>query len=805
MRAFTEHHFTGPTNPLIGIYNSAVTGVSTNLFQYTGPNEQDQYIAPKSAGFVNLREVFTDSQQMPHVYQWSSNIFWVFTGSIAAAAATRSICLYEFNSDNGIFRFIGAITLSGTAIIGNKTINSLRSMVYKHTTGTVSTSGSSSTINGSGTGFVNERIAVGARIGFGTTDPTAVTAWYEILSITNDTTLTIIGAVNLAGSTPYVIEEIRIALAVSNSSVLLGGVYLIKGLNPGAFNYTAAPSIVDFASVDNIRASYLLRDQIGTLGVGITNIAYSGTANIWSLPNHGISTGDVVMFTSSGTLPTNVVASTRYFVISTNYGLNQFSMSATFNGSILAFNTTGTGIHTITAVSNIDTATIALSDTGLATTNHDLYLLNRPAANVVSVSRYNIRAPLITTNFPSVSAFSTAGITTSAFVYKTNSVLVPGTVSQLNCGRIVQTISGIGSAEPNLYFISTTRIHRCPLSGITIGSSGWIRDTMLENPPGGTTTYNSLSSMAQIDYSSTIDRFYITNTLGRFGVYVTGYATTSTQQFDKYVGANLNRIKLVTTATGASDGLFPVTTLTLWTEGGYIFAIPAINNALGQNWLYAFPAGVDAFYNNSSNEHVVTPKLSTPNASKFYHVYVDHMDYAGDDGLGFPVESYRIWYRTTGIDDNSGSWIELLSKSNLESATPSNFIQFKIAFDILGEICVPTRIYSIAVTYEDSSQDSHYQPSFAESSIAHRIFAYRQVASFGSNIPDMRIRLFDALGATLLNDTVLLPDKGTWGYSTNGLNWNVWDATQDNVGNYIRYSVGVWTYTGSVRALLTQV
>jgi hypothetical protein len=181
------------------------------------------------------------------------------------------------------------------------------------------------------------------------------------------------------------------------------------------------------------------------------------------------------------------------------------------------------------------------------------------------------------------------------------------------------------------------------------------------------------------------------------------------------------------------------------------------------------------------------------------------MDYAGDDGLGFPVESYRIWYRTTGIDDNSGSWIELLSKSNLESATPSNFIQFKIAFDILGEICVPTRIYSIAVTYEDSSQDSHYQPSFAESSIASRIFAYRQVASFGSNIPDMRIRLFDALGATLLNDTVLLPDKGTWGYSTNGLNWNVWDATQDNVGNYIRYSVGVWTYTGSVRALLTQV
>jgi hypothetical protein len=182
------------------------------------------------------------------------------------------------------------------------------------------------------------------------------------------------------------------------------------------------------------------------------------------------------------------------------------------------------------------------------------------------------------------------------------------------------------------------------------------------------------------------------------------------------------------------------------------------------------------------------------------------MEYAGDYGLGFPVESYKLWYRTSGIDDNSGAWTEIPVGADLDAAAVGDYIQFKIAFDILGEICAPTRIYSIAATYEDNSQDSHYQPSLAKSSTASKIFAWRQVAAWGSNIPNLRIRLYDATtNNELLNDTVTNSSYGTWQYSTDGTNWLSWSSSADAIGNYIRYTATNFGYSGvTVRALLTQ-
>jgi hypothetical protein len=237
-----------------------------------------------------------------------------------------------------------------------------------------------------------------------------------------------------------------------------------------------------------------------------------------------------------------------------------------------------------------------------------------------------------------------------------------------------------------------------------------------------------------------------------------------------------------------------------------MFAIPSATSS-GQNWLYVFPFGVDAYYNSTSNQGVITPKLATTDASKLYHTYVDHMEYAGDYGLGFPVESYRLWYRTTGIDDNSGAWTEVPVGADLDAAASGDYIQFKIAFDILGEICAPTRIYSIAATYEDSSQDSHYQPSLSKSSAASKIFAWQQVSSWGGTIPNMRLRLYDAsTNNEILNDTVTASAYGNWEYSSNaGVTWANWSSSADAVNNYIRYTGTTFGYSGvTVRALLTQ-
>lgn len=810
MKAAVEHHFMGNTVgftgglPAVGStaggYDSSKTMLSSLLRQATGATVEDKYISTDVASIVNIPEVFTSGTQfMPHVVKWSSSIYWVFTASNASTAATRTIALTEFNSSTSTLTYKGYITMSGTTVTGNKIVRAMRAMVYTHSSGTVSTSGSSTTITGSSTQFTTDRIAVGARIGFGTTDATAVTTWYEITAIASDTSLTISAPVTLSASTSYVIEEIRIALAVTNATLLYGGVHLIKGLNYSTFT-NGGTTINEATTTDNVRASYLLTDGVGTLGTATATVTYS-TTNILSLSNHGLNVGDPVQFTTTTTLPTGLSSATTYYVISTNLGTNQFSLSSTLNGSILSITAAGTGTHTVYSSTRSVISGIALDDDGRSATNHDLYMVNATlsTANAIIV-KYNLRAAL---TVGALTGGPASGTSMSAFVHKTGTVATTGTHQLLNGARVFTVSHGSASGVKSLYMATSTRIYRCSVANLTNASTSWLVDAMLEVPPGGTVTYSSLSNMAQVDYSSTIDRLFVTNATNRFGLYVTPYATDGSQ-FEKYIGSNLSRLKLTTTPSGASDGLFPQATLTIWTEDGWMFAIPS-STTTGLNWLYVFPFGADAYYESTTRQSVITPKLATPNATKLNHVYLDHMEYAGTYGLGFPVESYKIWHRTTGIDDNSGSWTEVPIGADIQSVSPSNYIQFKIAFDIMGEICVPTRIYSIVAIYEDSSQDSHYQPSLTKSSASSRIFAWKQVTAWGTNIPNLQIRLYNAdTGFLVLDDTVTASASGTWQYSTNGSTWNSWSASADTVGNYIRYTATSLPNNITVKALLTQ-
>lgn len=64
---------------------------------------------------------------------------------------------------------------------------------------------------------------------------------------------------------------------------------------------------------------------------------------------HGLEVGNKISFTTTGALPTGLIASTNYYIISSGFGANNFRLSATFGGT--AINTSGTqsGVHTYTA------------------------------------------------------------------------------------------------------------------------------------------------------------------------------------------------------------------------------------------------------------------------------------------------------------------------------------------------------------------------------------------------------------------------------------------------------------------------
>ena len=143
----------------------------------------------------------------------------------------------------------------------------------------------SCTVTGTGTQFLAELIAAGTastnvagglgpRIGFGSTDPTQITQWYQIGAIASDTSLNITTSPGVVpAGTSYVIEELRFAITLTNTTTTNGGLFLLKGASHLDFT-TAGNTFPSIASaIDNQRGVYWLADA-----ATVTNTAASGLA-----------------------------------------------------------------------------------------------------------------------------------------------------------------------------------------------------------------------------------------------------------------------------------------------------------------------------------------------------------------------------------------------------------------------------------------------------------------------------------------------------------------------------------------------
>jgi hypothetical protein len=701
MKAAVEHIFNGPTGSLSS-YTSSLCSFGNLFQQYTGSKS---YIAPNATLSVSLPEVSTFTTTYPHVYQWSNRYFWIFTADFATAASTRRVVMYQYDRQTDSTSLIGSILLNFSVISGNKTSRSIRGLVYKHTTGTVQAT-NATTITGTSTQFQTERIAAGARIGFGSTNPTEITTWYNITAIASDTSLIIDQTVTIPAGTSYVIEEIRIAYICTNATAANGGLFLVKGLNPSVF--TANTSISEAASTDNLRAIYFLKDAV----TNNNTVAY------------GIGMADEV-----------------------------------------------------------------------SKTEHECYILNADATTTARIYRFNLRAALTVSS----------GASTSAFVYRTGQATTTGTIATAHNGRVFAVNHGAASGISSFWFCTTTRVYRCALTDITNGGTSHLTDAMVEIPAGSTTTYPATATLSQVDYASSIDRLIISTGVAPFRLHITDYKTDGSQ-FEKYIIPDLGRLESSTTSTDVANTISArALPHNIWTEDGILFTIPA-SVTTGINIMYVYPGfGADWSYADTAQQYIITPKLTTLNAQKLYRAYVTNKENEGNEHLGSATDGFRLYARTSGIDDNTGGWILLNDDFGLTGLTPGTHIQFKIEFETLSDLCVPTKIYSVCCVYEDGSQDYHYEPSLTYSSAQNRIFAWRQAQSWGSNIPNLRIRLFNiATGLLIHDDDITNSDYGTWQYSTDGITWNTWSAAQDVVGNYIRYTATSLPNNITVRALLTQ-
>ena len=161
--------FNGPTTAITS-YDSSVTNLGTIIKQYSGATNEDIFAGPAKIGIGRPMEASTAIPSVyPHIITYDDTTDWVFLADNATAAATRRIVMYEFNKNTSEFNWMGFITLTYPAAT-NHTIRGFRMVRELYTTGTVGVSGTA--VTGSGTTWNTDRLSIGCRIGFGSTDPT---------------------------------------------------------------------------------------------------------------------------------------------------------------------------------------------------------------------------------------------------------------------------------------------------------------------------------------------------------------------------------------------------------------------------------------------------------------------------------------------------------------------------------------------------------------------------------------------------------------------------------------------------------
>ena len=691
----------------VASYDSSKWNLGTLIRQYSGVNPEDNYISTLQTVVARpFEESVSLAVMYPHAITISDSIDWVFCiQNLATAVATRAVVLYEYNKILNTYNWKGYITLTLPTATAH-TIRGFRVARYLHTTGTVAVSGT--TVTGSGTGFVSERLAIGARIGFGSTNPNSITTWYVISAIGSDSSITLSSSAgSIPAGTSYVIEELRPLVETTNATLANGGVFIAKGINYFDFTPGGTTILASASNVDNLKLVYKLSDA---------------------------------------------------------------------------------------ATTNIQVGSTLMIDQEVSKIEHYIYVINGTTSLVCY--KMNIRA----------AGTITAGqmLLTGSDLVVTGAQAVTGTNSQTNNGRLDTISHGPGAGIKSLYFVTTTRIYRASVADITAGNTSWITDSRTEVPPGNVNTFPLLSTMASIEYVASADVFLITTTSGR--LYVTKFPNTSGDEFNYVAGINmyLNDSSLSDGDAPMDPLNFVATAFSVWSENGVCHIARHGTSALLMR-LFNIPFAAHSEFAATTGQRLISPEIQTPNNYRFSNVFVNAVKSVGLSPFKIPTESFKLYYRVSGISDNSGSWIPVNQTGDISGITVANSIQFMIEFDVISMgVGVPARILGISVTYEDMTTDSHYLPSADLSNKTTKTFAWKHSVAFGGTVPDLRIRLYNAITGFLLDDDDSVSQSGTWEKTTDGTTWVAYNtADKTNETTFIRFTPASIPDNIQVRALLT--
>ena len=399
--------------------------------------------------------------------------------------------------------------------------------------------------------------------------------------------------------------------------------------------------------------------------------------------------------------------------------------------------------------------------------NDYLYAFNQAGGNGIELIRFNVGRA--TTSIASGSSFTEFDFATQAGSATTSTLPVaPG-----RYGFFAQTSHGPGSGSNDIYLTGTGRLFRTKMSTIYSGSANVATDNWFEIPPMGPNNFGVFSS-ANVAYVPSIDRF-ITTAAGSCGIF----------KYNIYGNEEIERRVLISSTTFNTLLTKPYPNF-IYTNHGFAPIVAChsemlyvtIGAASTQNLWFNIPIAADYQYAPKTKQWAVFPKLITNNNKQFKRAFVKFANDVAPENLGFPPERVFIYYRTTGIDDDSGTWTRLEKGGDMLAVPVAEQVQLAVAWDVLGSFALYPPVYGVTLVYENDSQISQYTPSISLTNVTNRAFVWRQAQLFTSaNIPTLQIRLYNSeTGNLVLEDTTTAQSQGVFQYSANtGSTWNAWN------------------------------
>lgn len=205
------------------------------------------------------------------------------------------------------------------------------------------------------------------------------------------------------------------------------------------------------ASLTTSTTANFQKVQIGASAAITFTIASPGIVN-WTA--HGLIIGQSVAFSSTGTLPSPIVAGTTYYVTSSNYAANTFSVAATFGGTSINFSGTPSGTHAAYTINianlsgSVTTNSIAIATANSAFSSYQT-TVNAHLGTLDSSVTTNATA--ITTVSGAVAAIYTLTLDVNHFVsgYESTNTGSFATFTVIaNVFQVVQPGVGGGTAVP---------------------------------------------------------------------------------------------------------------------------------------------------------------------------------------------------------------------------------------------------------------------------------------------------------------------------------------------------------------------